>query len=332
MAEYLCRICWNSSGWRFPTGEARKLEKGTYVHKYGFGHEEWLFNYSWKIGQYHYSFLQPVGRSHRRYEGELLDILLYTIGPGGARLLVGEIKNCEVLSETQAREAEGVYKKNGWLKAMVAQVKTVGGKEVTITEANSPLDILNVRFDPRRVTIFEPFRHPDKHDKVSLINRYTLVEAGPALVQQWRRSRKASQTPPEGRTVSRKGSPGNDYDPLHPQLQRAAYEILVAKYGKANVELERDFVDIRVKTPRGLVLIEIKTAAEARKAIREGAGQLLEYAYSEAQRTKWPSRLVVVAPAPAIPEVGEYLSELDRIFGLPLEYCEFNLGSKTLSI
>ena len=60
MAKYTVRICWNSKGWVFPLGEAKELEAGTYVARFGFGHEEWLFNFAWLIDGYHYSFLQPV--------------------------------------------------------------------------------------------------------------------------------------------------------------------------------------------------------------------------------------------------------------------------------
>ena len=69
MRKY-CRICWNTSYWREPTGEASRLEVGkSYVRQNGFGHEEWLFNFSWlqpgPIGtstKFKYGFLQPIGK------------------------------------------------------------------------------------------------------------------------------------------------------------------------------------------------------------------------------------------------------------------------------
>jgi hypothetical protein len=48
MENKYCRICWNTSGWRYPTGEAPKLESaGAYVAENGFGNEEWMFNFEW---------------------------------------------------------------------------------------------------------------------------------------------------------------------------------------------------------------------------------------------------------------------------------------------
>jgi hypothetical protein len=44
-SQYTARICWSLSNWMFPTGVAALYEKGSYVVKAGFGHEEWLFNF-----------------------------------------------------------------------------------------------------------------------------------------------------------------------------------------------------------------------------------------------------------------------------------------------
>jgi hypothetical protein len=49
MNTYYARVCFNSQGWVFPTGEANKLEKNRWVTQSGFGGEEWLFNFAWLI-------------------------------------------------------------------------------------------------------------------------------------------------------------------------------------------------------------------------------------------------------------------------------------------
>jgi hypothetical protein len=49
MNTYYARVCFNSQGWDFPTGEANKLEKNRWVTQSGFGGEEWLFNFAWLI-------------------------------------------------------------------------------------------------------------------------------------------------------------------------------------------------------------------------------------------------------------------------------------------
>ena len=76
---YITRITWNEDDWRRPSGAS--AETGTYVVDYGFGHEEWLTRREWVIGGVRYAFLQGVGRSAARLEGQRLCIRLYTISP-----------------------------------------------------------------------------------------------------------------------------------------------------------------------------------------------------------------------------------------------------------
>lgn len=91
-----CRICWNTKKWKQPTGEAEKLETGkSYVAENGFGHEEWLFNFSWLLTGGHfagntpylYGFLQPIGKYYSKYKGKIFSALLYT-SPDGKCLFV----------------------------------------------------------------------------------------------------------------------------------------------------------------------------------------------------------------------------------------------------
>ena len=127
MSTHCARICWNSQGWVFPTGEAKALEAGSYVTKAGFGHEEWLFNFAWLVDGYHYAFLQPVSKSLKSVAGKTLDILLYSVNPNRDRVYVGELNNCEVLKHAQAQDALNLYAKNGWLESMKQQISAVSG-------------------------------------------------------------------------------------------------------------------------------------------------------------------------------------------------------------
>jgi len=63
MSDRYCRICWNTRAWRAPSASASDSEKGSYVARHGFGHEEWLFNYEWCIDDFRYGFLQPINHN-----------------------------------------------------------------------------------------------------------------------------------------------------------------------------------------------------------------------------------------------------------------------------
>ena len=84
MIEYFARICWNSSGWKRPTGDAAKIEGKTFVSQNGFGFDEWLFDPGADWNGWQYGFLQPVHKGHSQRAGSTISVVLFTV-PGGGR-------------------------------------------------------------------------------------------------------------------------------------------------------------------------------------------------------------------------------------------------------
>lgn len=322
---YTARICWNSNIWTFPSGDASLSEKGSYVVKAGFGHEEWLFNFAWLINGFHYAFLQPVGKSFQNMTGRIIDVLLYTISPSGERLYVGEILDCEVLQPNQADAALKIYKKRKWLKAMAERVAAVEGKVDYILNPGNAAHLFNIRFRPNNKNIRDPFSRADRTDAVWNLQRYSLVAADPDTVKQWR-IRKGRTTPLSVRTITRKGTPSITYDPIHKRLQADLLRLLVARYGKRNVTLENDNVDITVIDSQKKILIEIKTDPRPRAAIREALGQLLEYAYYWPQKAIGAIEMVVIAPGKLDKTAEQYIKHLRIKFNIPVGYCAHSEG------
>jgi hypothetical protein len=319
--RFAARICWNSNGWVFPSGDAKELETGSYVTRAGFGHEEWLFNFAWKINGYHYAFLQPVSDSINNVAGKHLDLLLFSINPMGDRLYVGEIRNCEILTSADAEPAVRHYKKAGWLRSMKEQVEALGGDASKLDDGS----LFNVRFKPTDAELYQPLRLAEKRDFVNKLNRYKLAVVENNLIAEWRR-RKGTKIPPTIRTITRSGQPTVIYDPVHVALQGKLFELLKNRYGKNNVEMEADYVDLTVIDEQRKILIEIKSDADARIAIRNALGQVLEYAYLRGLVDGYTAELVVVAPAPLTAAVSNYIERLRKKFGIPLTYCPFSLG------
>ena len=323
--RYTARICWNSNKWTFPLGEACHLEKGTYVVDAGFGHEEWLFNFAWLLDdRFHYGFLQPVHKSFQNVTGKTIDLLLYTIGPGGTRWYAGEISNCEVLRPVQAEEALKIYKKRGWLKRMAEQVREVEGKVERILNSKAT-DLFNVRFRQEDANIYDQLIRADRNNAVWNRTRYTLVAADKEIEKQWR-NRKGTTTPPLIRTITRKGTPGITYDPFHKILQADLLPLLEARYGKGAVILESNNVDITITDGKKTILIEIKTDSNPRAAIRAAIGQLLEYAYYGHQMGIGTVDLVVIAPGKLDKPADGYIQRLRTEFDIPIWYCSHSEG------
>ena len=83
------------------------------------------------------------------------------------------------------------------------------------------------------------------------------------------------------------------------------------------------FVDVVACRDGEFEFYEIKTNSNARLAIREAIGQLLEYAYWPP--SVCPSRLVVVAEHPLASDDESYLQILSKRMHLDIEYRQVKL-------
>jgi hypothetical protein len=326
MDTYISRVCWNSAGWQHPTGDAQHLESSpAYVVEHGFGHEEWLFDYSRTIDGYHYGFLQPVSDSQSRLEGNTIHVLLFAINAEKERMYVGDIENCEVLTKAQSDHAQQHYQDAGWLQDMRESVQSVGGDSSRIDSRLPSSYLFDVRFkigDGHRY----PFpRKAADGDSIAKLNRYKLFHANTGDVATWRRGHERSPNS-ELKVITRSGTPATTYDPTHKRMQKELFDILGKQFGRKYVKYEENNVDLMVQTPERTILIEVKTDATAREAIRAALGQILEYAYfNSAHRLKEPE-LVIIAPAPMTTDVHAYLALLRERFALNIRYLQFTLG------
>ena len=109
----------------------------------------------------------------------------------------------------------------------------------------------------------------------------------------------------------------------HNAMQWSLYHMLCGKYGKKNVGTELKTgngtrVDVVLKQSGEYWFYEIKTYHSPRACIRDALGQLLEYSH-------WPNglraaRLIVVGENKLDTEGREYLTELQSLYALPIDY------------
>lgn len=185
---YAARICFNSSGWRRPTGEAGLLESGSsYTSFYRFGMEEWLFQNDWEIDGWRYAFLQGVNRSLARLnnEGAAFDVLLYTVVPDKSakinrRRLVALIRNVESLTEKESEVALKSFKAKGWYRQMEQDIDAVDGRPEGLKGTLSRGAILNIRFRSENVVMYPPDTFVAQNHLIHTLTRYYLVALGPA--------------------------------------------------------------------------------------------------------------------------------------------------------
>jgi hypothetical protein len=338
MRKY-CRICWNTSYWREPTGDASRIETGkSYVREHGFGHEEWLFNFSWlqpgpagTSTNLKYGFLQPIGVYRDSYEGKTFDILAYTVTPEREKVAVATIKNLYVPPISELTTAFRLMKKNGWVKEMESDLSKLGissshlGKHV----ANN----INVRFDPLDVTFFDPRIVVPHSHKLHRSSRYLARDWDDAFPM---RDPTVQHKQPFGTNGKRRSEDerkraavaGTKYSPQHVRLQNVLYDYLCERHGEKAIAYEKNYVDLALNDSEGVTYFEIKIAPTAKSCIREALGQLLEYAMYPGERRA--RKLVIVGDGrPTESDIG-YLQYLRHSFGLPIYYRCWDWISKSL--
>ena len=331
MRDKICRVCWNTSGWQRPTGDA--VETGrAHVAQYRFGLEEWLFNYEWMIRGYRYGFLQPINKFYGAYSGKSCSVLLYTFTPEAACLLVGKINELYVPELDEIQETYNAFEANGWLDEMRDMVDSIDGN-ANILDTILPTGVLNVRFRPEDVEIFDPrpqvtgkhkiidppkFYHPynwDKNDEPNVApSRLSLDDDDPDF---------------DEKTRTRAAQKATKYDPKHVKIQNRLFRYLRNQLGAENVLREEQYVDLTVRQPDGSIFYEIKSDETAKKCIRSALGQLLEYAhYPEDNRA---NRLVVVGdPVPTDEDIS-YITFLRNNYFLEIYYAQFLWETDSLS-
>ncbi len=323
--QKITRITFNSQNWQRPSGDARKNEApNTYAHKNGFGHEEWLFRSEWKIGGWRYAFMQGVNDSRRKLleANKPVDISLFTIEPDKRRRLVATIKAVECLDDRQAEAALKIFKKNGWFKTMLEEIKSVNGNVSALNNSPETSNVLNIRFRSENVISYhDEFISED--DPIAGLNRYMLYDFAKlerkAGTSSMRRRKEASSGVVRGK-VFRRATEAVEYDPKHIFLQAKLIAELKKEFPGARIVPEEDFIDVSVQTETELILYEIKSDLEPRTVIRQALGQILEYAFHSPRERKLPVRLFIVGRNAPSPEDQKYLNLLKAKFSLPLEY------------
>ena len=163
---------------------------------------------------------------------------------------------------------------------------------------------------------------------------YFFVESGAYMVPAETNSYfRPGCTVKKQATVASRASSQLDIALRHNNLQLSLYKALCAEYGPGNVATEHLIdvggrVDAAVMHNGQIVFFEIKVAPSARSALREGLGQLLEYAH-------WPSveranELVIVGEAPADRFATQYLRLLRSKFNLNIFYRQLEMATGEL--
>ena len=134
-----------------------------------------------------------------------------------------------------------------------------------------------------------------------------------------RKSATAKNTNIQARTVTR----SYFAEQKHNKIQEALKTILVKKYGKSNVVLEENFVDIKLIQPDYISFYEVKSSPYASECIKEALGQVLLYSLNDTD--KRPKKHFVVGQYPATDNDKKYIDFLKQNLKLEFQYINVDI-------
>jgi hypothetical protein len=330
----IARICWNSKGWRYPSGKKGKstLNK-SHENNTGFGYEEWLFDKYKQIDGYHYTFLQPIHTKNHIHDNKIYNVYLYAINSDNhKRYFIGTINNLECITKEQSTEIYKEYKSKGWLETMKIELQEVGAdfKKFRDSEANI---FFNIRFkfidakindDPIEIAKKDTNINSD-HYKLLSQNKDFILE----LDDEYDDYQKKYKT---GKTKYRTFDGECEYTLRHNEMQNEIYDFLEKnkkEYDYKYIRKEKNRVDIKAKTNKDAWhYFEIKTD-KPKESIRQALGQIIEYAYyPDVEKAE---KLIIVADEEPNDDIIKYIKHIRNKFNLPITYRYFDYLKKELS-
>lgn len=340
--DKVARICFNTEGWVKPSGHSGKSKNpDTHEANYGFGHEEWLFDFSKLIDGYHYGFLEPIYKHPDAYVGKVFNVHLFTIDSSSKkRFWVGEIRDLEVIDVQENKRIKKEYKERGWYSEMEDQLTGLELDPVQLGEWTGNTWLFNVKFKPENCLI-DKLIEVDSSDSAIPSTRYTLInlkklpselEKKESLQDSYGPPEKSDPVPKFTTLSTRTSGPKITEIPhLHYRITESLYKFL--KNEGYIVQWERlspagGKVDMIGWKGEKAIFFEIKTYPSAKACIREALGQVLEYAmYPSKSRA---DKLVIVSQNNSTPSDQAYIQHLRETLNLNLEYWAFDHEQKTV--
>jgi len=296
--ETMCnRMCWNTSGWRRPTGVTQDVTG--YPREHGFGHEEWNFQTDDAVEGFVYGYLyyRPTEDKIKSAGGHFR-IAFWSVHPATReRLVVGYYLDAVVPSPEDYDLVNQVFEREGIYERRAEELSTVVGGmlyEDALQEVINPVRNQSLTFKCRVEDVHDLAQYKLVEDTITSRNlgwRFTT----PTFINQSDFS--AITSPPRGgsrqRPRPRRGSAVYEdgyyreiaaslrrIEPRHNRLSNS-FRRWLEQSGYSNVTQEEGYVDVKFEKADKLYLAELKVCREvgSRLGIREAIGQLLEYNY-----------------------------------------------------
>ena len=345
--EKYARVTWNTNGWKYPSGINGKSKSSSHENEFGYGHEEWLFDFDKLIDGYKYGRLEPLDAKSGKHHGKVYDITLYTHDQEEKKWYwIGRIMKAEVITPELSGQIAKLHRDNEWLLSEVNQLGIYAGVNHSNYKNWIDEDRFNLRFRPEDVELYGLQEFAQGENPPSL--RYVLAEksntpeflsSGSEKEQQNEDgidfSESSNVTIPK-KTIRKKITEQlKELDNVHGILQVELMAFLKrefpqSKFGHEIRKISGNYrIDIVEETAEEkYVFYEIKTYPVVLHSFRIAIGQLLEYAYYPKQ--KITDKFIIVTHLEAHAADLDYLDHISRELNISIQYMWFDLESKTV--
>lgn len=332
--DRIARLAYNTNGWESPSGWYGKSKtKSSYEKTNGYGHEEWLLDFSKLIKGYHYGYLEPVNKNLAAYEGRTFNIYLFTVNSATSqKVWIGKINNAEVIGGDVSEEIKATYQRKGWYQEMKEDLEALGLNSDKLDQWSGDA-LFNVRFKPSDFELCRPYQHVSKGAISSYHYVLLHVRDEPNILERNKKFVLGNCKPGkrfEVMVLKKKYEQGViEYPFIHHEISRGLEKVLKKDF--TDVYVEHDAIcggSIDLVASKGKIVnfYEIKTYNDVRTCIRQGIGQLLEYSYFPSQ--KLATEMFIVTPH-VINDLDtiNYLRNLRKAVKLPIRHLQFDLES-----
>jgi len=112
-------------------------------------------------------------------------------------------------------------------------------------------------------------------------------------------------------------------DQKHNKIQEKLKEILIAEYGKENVKLEENYVDVKLIQPDSITYFEVKSDSYASDCITKALGQLLRYSFKDS--TPKLKKLFVVGQFEPNEDEAKFIDFIKKQLLFEFDYMSINI-------
>ncbi|MFA7418892.1 MAG: hypothetical protein WCZ90_04325 [Melioribacteraceae bacterium] len=149
------------------------------------------------------------------------------------------------------------------------------------------------------------------------------IESKKANNKPKRRERKETSKTKNTSDSNRKGSEPSIVTHKHDKIQEALRKKLIDKFGITAVNMEKNFIDIKLELPNEIVFYEVKSSSYASECIKEALGQVLLYLHD--YKSNKIKKIVVVGNYRPNEDEIKYINFIKENIQIPFDYEFMNI-------